>query len=255
MKIALVSDIHGNLPALLAVVSDIHSRGIDTIVNLGDSLSGPLYPRETAEYLMAQPWVQLAGNHERQLLTIDPSRQGLSDRYAHGHLGGSQLDWIAGLPKTANLPDGVFACHGTPLVDHEYLLETVEPGGVRPATEDEIADRCGPAAHPVIVCGHSHYPRVLKAVSGTLFVNPGSVGLQAFEDDHHHLHVIETGSPEARYAVLETGAEEVSAAVVLVPYDHRSCAAQARENGRLDWEHALLSGTALRGEKFGHGME
>ena len=48
--LAVVSDIHGNLPALRAVVDDAHALGIRHFINLGDSLSGPLYPRETAEY-------------------------------------------------------------------------------------------------------------------------------------------------------------------------------------------------------------
>jgi predicted phosphodiesterase len=69
MRIAVVSDIHGNLPALEAVVADIARRGVDAVVNLGDSLSGPLLPLETAQFLMAQSWTHLAGNHERQVLT------------------------------------------------------------------------------------------------------------------------------------------------------------------------------------------
>jgi predicted phosphodiesterase len=70
MRIALVSDIHGNLPALEAVLEDTRRRAVSRIVNLGDSLSGPLLPLETARFLMKQDWVQLAGNHERQLLEI-----------------------------------------------------------------------------------------------------------------------------------------------------------------------------------------
>lgn len=65
MRIAVLSDIHGNLSALQAVMRDISHRQVDVIVNLGDSLSGPLQPSETAAFLMAQPWVHLAGNHER----------------------------------------------------------------------------------------------------------------------------------------------------------------------------------------------
>ena len=68
MKIAFISDIHGNLPALEAVKKDILQRGVDQIVNLGDSLSGPLLPRETAQFIMAEGWYSLAGNHERQIL-------------------------------------------------------------------------------------------------------------------------------------------------------------------------------------------
>jgi predicted phosphodiesterase len=68
MSIAVVSDIHGNLAAIEAVAADIRRRGVDTVVNLGDSLSGPLLPRETAQFLMGQGWTHIAGNHERQLL-------------------------------------------------------------------------------------------------------------------------------------------------------------------------------------------
>lgn len=70
MRIAILADIHGNLPALEAVADDLDRRGVDAVVNLGDSLSGPLLPRETAQFLMARDWLHLAGNHERQLLTL-----------------------------------------------------------------------------------------------------------------------------------------------------------------------------------------
>jgi len=52
MRIAVISDIHGNLPALKAFVRDIKRRGVDAVVNLGDSLSGPLLPLETAQFLI-----------------------------------------------------------------------------------------------------------------------------------------------------------------------------------------------------------
>jgi len=52
MRIAVVSDIHGNLPALEAVVCDFTRRGVDAVVNLGDNVSGPLLPLETAQFLM-----------------------------------------------------------------------------------------------------------------------------------------------------------------------------------------------------------
>lgn len=81
VRIAIVSDIHGNLAALEAVALDIQRRGVDAVVNLGDSLSGPLLPRETAEFLMAKGWLSLAGNHERQLLTNPPEQRSASDAY------------------------------------------------------------------------------------------------------------------------------------------------------------------------------
>ena len=68
MRIAFLSDIHGNLPALQAVRDDMARRGVDQVINGGDILSGPLWPRETADVLMALDWPTIAGNHERQLL-------------------------------------------------------------------------------------------------------------------------------------------------------------------------------------------
>ncbi len=82
MRVAILADIHGNLPALEAVVRDFSRRGIDAVMNLGDSVSGPLLPLETAQYLMAQDWLNLAGNHERQLLTLGPGQWGPSDDLA-----------------------------------------------------------------------------------------------------------------------------------------------------------------------------
>ena len=75
MRLALVSDIHGNLAALEAVAADIRRRGADSVVNLGDNLSGPLLPLETAHFLMASGWLSLAGYHERQLLACDPGQE------------------------------------------------------------------------------------------------------------------------------------------------------------------------------------
>lgn len=133
MRIAIVSDIHGNLCALEAVVADIRRRGVDTVVNLGDSLSGPLLPCETAHYLMAQPWIHLAGNHERQILNLH-AKSDPSDVYAHSQLGDVELAWMAKLPSAFRLSDQVLLCHGTPSSDCTSLLQTAE----RNATPAEI---------------------------------------------------------------------------------------------------------------------
>ncbi|GGP22480.1 metallophosphoesterase family protein [Silvimonas iriomotensis] len=247
MRFALVSDIHGNLPALDAVLVDAHSRGISTIVNLGDSLSGPLWPQETAEFLMRQRWVQLAGNHERQLLAVDPAnpeRSSPSDSYARSKVSDDVLAWLAKLPGVAWLGPAVFLCHGTPTSDLTYFLETVEPGGVRLAHADEISERLGGMDAQVIACGHTHHPRIVCTADGKLIVNPGSVGLPAYDDDHPYPHVIETGAPFARYAICEQCEGQWFAELLAVPYDYQRAVAQAQANGRPDWAHALATGYA-----------
>lgn len=183
MKIAALSDIHGNLAALDAVLDDVRRRGADVIVNLGDILSGALHPPETADRLIALDLPTIKGNHERQLLAGDRESMRLSDRWAHDTLRADHLAWIAALPERMTLGDDVLMVHGTPDSDLVYFLETVTPDGCRAATPDEIVRRAGDEPASLILCGHTHIPRTAKLDDGRLIVNPGSVGLQAYTDD------------------------------------------------------------------------
>ncbi|QNM95624.1 metallophosphoesterase family protein [Chitinimonas koreensis] len=245
MRLALVSDIHGNLPALEAVLADLARRAVDRIANLGDSLSGPLWPAETAALLMRQDWPQLAGNHERQLLAPDRARMNASDGHARDRLGDETLAWIAALPATLALDDDVLLCHGTPDSDLVYFLETVTPQGSRMASRAEVDARLGDVEAGLVACGHTHLPRTMRAGRGTLVVNPGSVGLPAYDDDHPYFHLSETGSPDARYAIVERTDAGWRAELIALPYDHEAAAQQAERNGRPDWAHALRTGYAL----------
>lgn len=242
MRIAIVTDIHGNLPALEAVVKDISRRGVDAVVNLGDSLSGPLLPLETARFLMAQDWVHLAGNHERQLLTTSPGQRGASDEFAHSQLTAKEFEWLASLKPSAQYSPDVLLCHGTPNSDDEYFLETVEPTRVRAATLPEIDARLGKVEEKLIACGHTHVPRSVRASTGQLIVNPGSVGLPAYDDVHPHPHVIETGSPDARYAIVERLSTGWVCTLISVPYAFQAMAKLALSRQRQDWAKALSSG-------------
>jgi len=241
MRIAFVSDIHGNLPALEAVVADIQRRGADTIVNLGDSVSGPLLPRETAQYLIDAAWPTLAGNHERQLLTQAPAHQGASDAYAYRQLVESDFAWLRGQPGTSQLTPEVFVCHGTPASDLEYFFESLTPTGARTATADEIRARLGGHTASLIACGHSHMPRMFR-LGPQWLLNPGSVGLQAFRGEYTYPHRIETGSPDARYAIAEHRGGAWHLSLHAVPYDFEPMARLAEANGRPEWAHALRTG-------------
>jgi len=132
MRIAVIADIHGNLPALDAVLADIAARGVDLTVNLGDIVSGPLFPRETADRLMPLGLPTIRGNHERQLLTHGPDRIGLSDRFARAALTASHKAWLASLPETLRVGNDILLVHGTPASDLEYFLETVDAADEEP---------------------------------------------------------------------------------------------------------------------------
>jgi putative phosphoesterase len=237
MRLAVVSDIHGNLPALEAVVADIKRRGVDQIVNLGDNLSGPLLPLETAQYLMEQDWVHLAGNHDRQLLEAG-RLSGEDDLYARAQLSTRELHWLSSLRSVHDLTPEVLLCHGTPSSDVTPFLRSAE----RAATRREIETRLGPTQASLILCGHTHVPQCVRVASGQMIVNPGSIGRPAYSDDMPYPHVVETGSPDARYAVVEQCGGQWLATLITVPYRHRDMVQLAKLRGMPDWEIALLSG-------------
>ena len=238
IRTAVLSDIHGNLPALDAVIDDAISKGCTAFLNLGDSLSGPLWPVETADRLIALDWPTIAGNHERQLR--GPTL-GASDAFAAARLSDRHWRWIDSLPATLSL-DGVLLCHGTPTSDVEHLLFTVDATGLRPATDAEIAERlqAGPS---LTLCGHSHIPADRRLPDGRRVANPGSVGLQAYTDDRPHPYVVENGDPRARYTILDGDRLTVHK----VDYDHRAAARRAREAGFEGWAGWLETGRVLGG--------
>ena len=242
MRIAVMSDIHGNLWALDAVLADIARRNADVTVNLGDILSGPLLPAETAERLMALGLPTIRGNHERQVLEHDPARMGASDLWAHEHIAPAQREWIASLPVSMRLQGDVLMVHGTPGSDLVYWMETVDPAGQRTATYAEVLERAGDAQASLILCGHTHVPRSVLLDDGRLVVNPGSVGLQAYDDDQPYPHKAENGSPHARYAIVERTASGWAVEQFAVAYDWQAAAEVAQRNGRPDWAFALRTG-------------
>jgi putative phosphoesterase len=248
MRLAAITDIHGNLPALEAVLADIARSGVDFTVNLGDIVSGPLWPVETAERLMALALPTIRGNHERQVLR-PLEGMGAADRHAALRLTAPQRQWLAALPATLRLASDVFCCHGTPDNDLRYFLETVTPDcgingsrGVRAATHDEAQERAGQVVASLILCGHTHQPRIRQLDDGRLIVNPGSVGLPAFDDNHPHFHLMEADSPHARYALLERHDGRWNVQLRSVAYDWEAAAVQADRNGRPDWADALRTG-------------
>jgi predicted phosphodiesterase len=258
MRIAVISDIHGNLPALEAVLADIAHSDADVTVNLGDIVSGTLWPHETADLLMPMKLPTIRGNHERQLLTQRREQMSPADAHTDALLAPPQREWLRGLPTELWLAPDVWCCHGTPASDIEYWLETVTldfarpgPRGARMASADEARSRLG-ARHDgrasLLLCGHTHMPRALQLTSTMLVLNPGSVGLQAYDDAHPHPHVIENGSPHARWALAERGSHGWRVEFHAVDYDWESAARRADANRRPDWADALRSGFVGRFE-------
>ena len=236
MRLAVISDVHGNLHALEAVAADIGRQRVDAVINLGDSLSGPLLPRETATFLMSQEWIHLAGNHERQILEMGPGASP-GDRFARAELGPEALAWLETLLPVRPFGTDVLLCHGSPQNDLTCLLQEAD----RPASAAEIEIRLDGVDAALILCGHSHVPRSVRS-RGRLVVNPGSVGQPAFADDHPFPHCVENGSPDARYAIVERRSGCWHAGLISIPYASDEMAALAASRGCPDWATALRTG-------------
>ena len=246
MRIAVIADIHGNLPALEAVLDDIQRRNVDRTINLGDCVSGPLWPREVCDLLMARDDLTIRGNHDRWVSGADPTRMGASDRYAYSQLNQDHRAWLAALPAFAHADHGIFACHGTPTSDNQYLIEDVSEHRLVRANPSTIRERLGDVQARVVLCGHSHQQHLIQLPHGPFILNPGSVGCPSYDDPGADPHVSESGSPHARYAMLTIG-EQVSAELIAVAYDWKAASARAETNGRAEWAYGLRTGWFMPG--------
>jgi putative phosphoesterase len=246
MRIAVLADIHGNIRALEAVQADLGRHSPDFVVNLGDHVSGPLQAAATADLLMSERYIQIRGNHDRQLNDRHPAQMGASDRAAHSQLSSRHLEWLTNLPPSQIIGEDILLCHGSLRDDLEYLLEEVNGDTVRLSPAASIQLRLGSLDRSLVLCGHTHIPRDVMLPNGVRVVNPGSVGLQAYDDTVPSVHYIENGSPQARYAVIDWSPKQARVNFVVIPYDWESASKEAARADRPDWAHALATGYALR---------
>ena len=245
MRLAVISDIHANLPALEAVLADIRTRGVDGTVNLGDCVAGPLWPRETMECLEALALPTVRGNHDRYLCDRPEAKMPAVDRFAYAALSEAQRRALFALPATIALDGDVLAVHGTPSDDSTYLTEDTPSGRMTPAPRALLRERLGLAmARAVVLCGHSHRQSVTQVPGGPLILNPGTVGCPVFADAPA-AREIEFRSPHARYAILTRRAGRWGAELFALDYDWDHAAARAGASGFPHWAHALATGAVV----------
>ena len=170
---AVLSDIHANIWALEAVLDDLARRGLRQILNLGDTLFGPLEPQATADRLMQLPLVSLQGNQDRLLFQQPAEPRSATLAFVLGELSSRSLEWLAAQPATCVVAGALFLCHGTPRSDLEYLLEKPSLSSGILQDPSVIQTRLGPLEQKVVLCGHTHISRLVQLPSGTLVVNPG----------------------------------------------------------------------------------
>jgi putative phosphoesterase len=216
--LALVYDIHGNLPALEAVLADARAQGADRWLLGGDMAALGAWPAETVERLRGleqATWIR--GNHERWLIDRHDlpadSPMHAADLACRAALGDARADELAALPERAEL-DGLVAVHASPVSDMRSFAAQA------PGDDAEDAELLGDVREGRLVFGHTHVAFARRAGSVEL-VNPGSVGLP-LDGDHR-----------AAYALMgDDGALDQRR----VAYDHEASAARLeRRFGDAPW--------------------
>ena len=253
ITIAAISDIHSNVFALEAVLKDIKQRNANQIVNLGDILYGPIAPKATYELLMEhqKDIITIRGNQDKQIyeattadIDSNPTLQFIVE-----DLPNEAIQWMQALPFDYELDKNVYLCHGSPTDDTVYLLENVETGQPIVRSDTDILSILNDIDKPIIICGHTHTPRMVKLSTGQIVINTVSVGYPAYTDDLPVVHKMQNYSPDASYALVkcietEQG-KQWKVEHIKVPYDFEAAAILALKNNRKDWEFALKTGRAL----------
>ena len=203
--LALIYDVHGNLPALEAVLDDARGAGADRYLLGGDYALFGAWPRETVEGLrgLAADWIR--GNGERWTASPEDAPDQVQAAIARcgEMLGEEMLEELARLPETLTV-DGVLYCHGSPGSDVVSFF---------PEPTEEEAELLEGVQTSRLVFGHTHL--AFKRRAGEIeLVNPGSVGMP-FD-----------GDPRAAYGLVADGGE---VELRRVDYDHEASAAAVRE--------------------------
>lgn len=212
MKVAFLSDIHANFPALWSAMEDARRRGARSTVVAGDIVGGGPHPAEVVRLLMKKRVRAIRGNVDRRTLSMLDKPKKLAKKAKQGtlaalarwaalQLGDQEREWLAGLPCELRLALGgmnVLIVHGSPLGDEDYVYPSI--------TERALAAKLKEGKPDLLVCGHSHVPFVRK-VAETWIANCGSVGKPV------------DGDPRGSYALADfKGRGVISARIVRFEY-------------------------------------
>ena len=177
-RVAALYDVHGNLPALEAVLADVERADADLVLLGGDVAAGPM-PAETLDAVLAlgERLVAIRGNADRAAAEgrqpqTQPEEWAERDAWTRAQLREEHLRFLGGLPPTASVEvDGLgptLFCHGSPRSDEEILTRATPPERLRPILAG-VGER-------VVVCGHTHV-QFDRTVDRVRVVNAGSVGM------------------------------------------------------------------------------
>ena len=232
--LTIFGDIHGNLPALEAVLGEIGARSLTGVYCLGDLVGYGVQPNEVVALMRARAIPTLMGNYDLGVghesedcgcaykTEIEEARGKRSIAWTNAHTDAAHRAYLRDLPSSIPLTLGdlrVLLVHGSPRKVNEYLYET------RP---DESFERILNGVDvDVLVCGHTHLPYHKVLPSGRHVINAGSVGKP------------KDGDPRAGFVMLRAEGRDLQVEFVRVPYDIEA-AASAIEGTDMPREFAQM---------------
>jgi putative phosphoesterase len=196
VKLAIVSDIHGNLAALEAVLEDLREVKPDLVVHGGDLVFNGPHPAECVDRIRELGWPGVMGNTDEALWTMPPTLSentvrifGVIAGATTSLLGAERVAWLKTLPLEWRDGERVALVHGVP----GDTWKIVQPD----ASDAEIREIYGPLDAELVVYGHIHRPFV-RNVSDFTLANSGSVGMPFDGDRRAAYLLVEDGRPEIR---------------------------------------------------------
>ena len=248
MRVAVLSDIHANLPALRAVLADCERRAVDRIYHLGDLVGYAPWPNEVAASIRAAGIPGIQGNYDSTVATghphcgcqyDDPRERALSTAsyaWTVAHTSEETKRWMAGLPFALTVRpfgghrgDGpvLRMVHGSPTLNTVYWREDRGEAFCR-----KMLRHLGAATGDLVFFGHTHKPWQ-RRFDDVLLVNTGSVGRP------------KDGDPRAGYALVEVDGDPV-VDQIRVPYDVEEAADAIIDAGLPEaFAHVLRTGGSI----------
>lgn len=229
MKLALIGDVHANLPALEVVLDHARQQEVEAIWNIGDFVGYGAFPDEVVKRLIKEKAISIIGNYDLKVLKYPKKKKKwrkskmpqkwFAFKWAYENLSKKSRKYLLSLPEETRLIEGgkhILLTHGSPASNEEHLTPDTPEQRLRELarmTESENIPKAD-----VIICGHSHREFV-RQVEATWFINTGSVGRP---DD---------GDPRACYATLQLDHQGMRAKHYRLKYDVDRAVAAIREKG------------------------
>lgn len=213
-KIAFISDIHSNIPALEETIIDIKKRGIEDIYCLGDIIGYHSFPNQVIKVLKDEGVISIKGNHDLAITEENFNRENESHFvlwWNYDNLTSENIEYLKQLPESLeiNVEDiTIKIVHGSPESIEEYIREGSK----------EIDKYFELMTTDVLICGHTHLPYIHEK-DGKFLLNTGSVGKPKI------------GKPLSSYILLNVDGKNISPEIIRLSYDTDTMIKHLKENG------------------------